>query len=172
MNESPLDRLRAVFGEQLQELAGTVVTGEVPLTTPVVNGLIAQKLATTSAPIAAARIETHPREAFTVHLRPKGPWPLLRVEAAIDQQPDMPANPVLGIRWSLRGLGALAALAAPFLAQFRTLPPGITLDRDHIYVNLQALLRAQGYAELLPLVTGIRVLTREGGFVVQFEVRR
>jgi hypothetical protein len=172
MTGSPLDPLRALFGEQLQELTGAVVAGEVPLTVDVINALIARKLATSSAPVAAAVIETHPEEAFTVHLRLKGPWPQLRIEGQIDRQPEFPGRPVVGIRWTLRGLGPLASLAAPLITQFKELPPGVTLDRERIWIDLAALLQSHGYAEVLPLLTAARIMTRERRFVLQFEVRR
>jgi hypothetical protein len=172
MSPSPLDPLRALFGEQLQELAGGVVSGELPLTTAVVNQLIARKLATAKAPIAGAEIETRPANSFTVHLRPNGPLPLLKVDATIERQPELPAHPVLGIRWTLRGIGPLAMLAGPFISRFKGLPPGITIDRDWIWVDVHPLLRSQGYGEVIPFLTGVRVRTAERGFVVQFELRR
>jgi hypothetical protein len=169
---SLLDLLRPLFGEQLQELAGGVVTGEIPLTTAALNRLIAGKLATANAPIASAEIETHPEETFTAHLRPKGPIPALTVDVRIDRQPELPDHPYLGMQWTLRGIGPLAMLAAPVISYFKALPPGISIDRDRIWVDLHTLLRSQGAGEVIPFLTGIRVLTRERRFVVQFELRR
>jgi hypothetical protein len=169
---SPLDPLRPLFGEQLQELAGAVASGEVPITASVVNRLIAQKLAAANAPIVAAEIETTPGTAFTVHLRPKAPIPLLRVDVTIDRQPQLPADPRLGMRWRLRGVGPLALLAGPLISRFTSLPPGITIEGDYVWVDVHTLLRAQGFGDVVPLLTGVRVLTAERGFVVQFEIRR
>jgi hypothetical protein len=172
VNASPLDPLRAVFGAELQDLSGTVVSGEVPVTTGLINRLIAQKLATANTPIVSAEIETTPGDSCTVHLRPKGPIPLLNVDAVIDQQPQLPVNPVLAMRWSLRGLGPLAMFAAPIVSYFKALPPGITLDRERLSVNVHTLLRSRGYGDIIPLLTGVRVSTRERRFVVQFEIKR
>ena len=172
MSASPLDPLRPVFGEQLQELAGSVVSGELPITTTVVNQLIARKLTTANAPIVSAELETNPGESFTVQLRPKGPLPAMKVDVAIDQQPQLPGDPILRMHWTLRGLGPLAMLASPFISSFKVLPPGVTIDRDRILVDLHAVLRSQGYGEMIPFLTGVRVLTRERRFVVQFELRR
>jgi hypothetical protein len=166
------DRLRALLGDQLQELAGAIVSGEVPITVGVVNTLIAQKLATTRAPIVSAEIETRPNEMFTVHLRPKGPIPLLKVDVSIDRQPQLPDDPRLGLRWTLRGLGPLAMFAAPVIAYFKTLPGGISIDGDRIWIDLYALLRLQGYGEVVPFLTGVRIVTREQRFLLQFELRR
>ena len=172
MTASPLDPLRPLFGDQLQELAGAVASGEVPLTTPVVNRLIARKLASANAPILSAEIATTGGNAFTVHLRPKGPIPLLKIDVIIDRQPHLPADPRLGLRWTLRGAGLLAMLAGPVISYVTALPPGITMDRDYVWVDLHALLRSQGFDEVVPLLTGLRVVTDARGFVVHFEVRR
>ncbi len=172
MTASPLDALRVLFGEQLQELAGGVITGELPVTTTVVNRLIAQKLETARVPIISAVIETRPNDTLTVHLRPRGPIPLLKVDVQIDRQPQLPDDPRLGMRWSLRGLGPLAMFAGPVTTYFKTLPAWISLDGDRIWIDLHELLRSQGLGEAMPLLTGVRVLTREQRFVVQFELRR
>lgn len=169
---SILDPLRGLFGDQLQELAGSVVSGELPVTTAVVNRLIAQKLAMARAPVISAEIETRPSETFTVHLRPKGPIPLLHVDVSIDRQPQLPDDPRLGLRWTLRGLGPLAMFAGPVIAYFKTLPAGISMDGDRIWVDLHALLRSQGLGEVVPFLRSVRVLTREQRFLVQFDVRR
>jgi hypothetical protein len=169
---SPLDQLRALFGEQLQELAGTVVGGELPLTTAVVNRLIAQKLAASNAPIASAEIETRPGDAFTVHLTTKLPIPLLKVDVTIDRQPQLPGDPRIGMRWALRGAGFLSMLAGPVVSLFKTLPPGVSMDGDRIWVDLQTILRSQGFGEMMPLISGVHVSTAERRFVIRFEVRR
>jgi hypothetical protein len=170
--QSILDPLRALFGDQLQELAGTIVSGELPVTTAVVNRLIAQKLETARVPIVSAAIETRPNETLTVHLRPRGPIPLLKIDVQIDRQPQLPDDPRLGMRWSLRGFGALAMFAGAITTYFKTLPAWITLDGDRIWIDLHVFLRSQGLGEAVPLLTGVRVLTREQRFVVQFELKR
>jgi hypothetical protein len=78
----------------------------------------------------------------------------------------------LAMRWTLRGLGPLAMFAGPVIAYFKTLPVGITMNGDRIWVDLHALLRSQGLDDAVPLLTGIRILTREHWFLVQFELRR
>jgi hypothetical protein len=110
--------------------------------------------------------------AFAVHLRPKGPIPLLKVDVTVDRQPQLPADPRVGLRWGLRGTGILAVLAGPVISYFAALPAGITMDRDYVWVDLHTLLRSQGFAEVVPLLTGARVTTDDRGFVVHFELRR
>jgi hypothetical protein len=170
---SPLDAARELFGTHLEGLAGGVISGEIPLTIEVINGLIARKLAASpSSPVTAAQIEAHENEAFTVQVRMRGPLPALKVEMRIDHQPQLPRDPTLGMRWALKGLGPLGMLAAPFAAYFNALPHGVRLEGDRVWVDVHALLRAQGAGELVPFLSGVRVITRERRFVIQFELRR
>jgi hypothetical protein len=172
VSNSPLDPLRSLFGERLDALAGGLVSGEVPITAEVANRLMARKLAASTGPVTSAEIEVLERNAFTVHIRTRAPIPVLRVDVHIDQQPVLPEQPRLGLRWTLRGLGPLAALATPFISSFKKLPPGIRLDGDRVWADIEDLLQQRGLADLLPLLTSLRVTTKENRFVVAFELRR
>jgi hypothetical protein len=172
MSPSPLDPLRDLFGTQLEDLTGGVVSGELPLMAEVVNRLIARKLATANAPVTAAVVEPLDADAFSVHLHLRGPLPQLVIDARIDQQPRLPDDPTIGVRWTVRGLGPLAMFAAPLIAKSKSLPPGLRLERDHLWVDVHELLRTQGLEDVVPWLTGVRVLTRERRFVIQFELRR
>ena len=169
---SPLEPLRRVFGDRLDELTGSVVSGEIPLTADVVNRFIASKLTRPDVPIVSAEVVIHDHDVFTVHVRPRVPIPALRVDVQIDQQPELPGRPVLGMRWALRGLGPLGLLAGPVMGYFKALPPGIRIEGDRAFVNVEELLRHRGLGEIVPLLTRVRVTTRERGFVVAFEFRR
>jgi hypothetical protein len=172
-NTSPLAAARDLFGTHLEGLAGGVISGEVPLTAEVINRLIARKLeAYPSSPVVSAEIEPHEAETFLVHLRLKGPLPALKVDVRIDHQPQLPRDPRLGMRWALKGLGPLAMLAGPIAQYFNAMPPGLRLEGDRLWVDLHALLRAQGFADLVPFLSGVRVITRERRLVIQFELRR
>lgn len=172
MTASPLDPLRPVFGDTLEQLAGTVIAGRLPLTADVVNRLIAQKLAAGSVPVSAADVTVHEGQAFSVRVRPKAPLPQVTVDFQIEHQPDFPERPTLALRWTLRGLGPLGLFAGVVLGYLRALPPAMQVDRDRVQVDLPTLMRDQGFAELVPLLTAVRVLTGEGRFVVEFEMRR
>jgi hypothetical protein len=169
---SPLDPLRTVFGERLDALAGGVVSGEIPITADVVNRVIASRLTRSDLPIVGAEVVVLERDAFTVHLRPRVPIPVLRLDVQIDQQPELPAQPVIGMRWALRGLGPLGLLAGPVMAYLKTMPPGIRLEGDRVWVDVEEILRQRGLGEILPLLTRLRVTTRDRRFVVAFELRR
>ena len=59
MTASPLEPLRRVFGDRLDELTGSVVSGEIPLTADVVNRFIASKLTRPDVPIVSAEVVIH-----------------------------------------------------------------------------------------------------------------
>lgn len=172
MSPSPLASLRKIFGDRLEALAGSVVAGEVPVTSELVNRLIADKLATSGAPVTSAEVVVLENDAFTVHVRPRAPLPMLRLDMVIDRQPELPAQPMLGLRWTVRGLGPLALLAAPVMAYLKKLPAGVRMDGDRVWVDVEEIFRQRGLGDVVPLLTGIRVTTRERRFVIAFELRR
>ena len=70
----------------------------------------------------------------------------------IVEQPDLPASPVLVMRWSLEGgLGWLAKAASPALAVFQLLPPGIRIDGDLLGIDVAELLRSKDLGWVVPL---------------------
>ena len=166
-----LGRLRALAGNNLQELTGATIAAEIPLTNAVVNRLIGDRLAAASGPISSVQVDALDDDTFSaqVSLRAKM-IPTLRVVARIEEQPE-PQRPVLGIRWSMPGLGPLAMLAGPALSFLKTLPRGLRAEDDRILVDVAELLRAQGLGDLLPYISKVRVHTRRGAFVVTFELR-
>jgi len=162
-----------MLGVGLDELVGASVSGEIPLRNDLVNRLIAQRLAASPSAIAAAHVDAQDHDTVGVELSMRGPklLPAVRIAARIDRQPDLPHAPVLGLRWSLPGLGPLGLLAAPALTWLKVLPPGIRADGDRIDVDIAAVLRSQGLGELLLYLAHLQVHTRRGAFVVQFELR-
>jgi hypothetical protein len=147
-----LGRLRDIAGGNLQELSGTTIAAEIPLTNAVVNRLIAERLAADSGPVSAVQVDALDADTFSAQLLLKAKMiPPLRIVARIEEQPE-PQRPVLGIRWSMPGLGPLGMLAGPALAFLKTLPRGFRADDDRILVDVAELLRAQGLADLLPFI--------------------
>jgi hypothetical protein len=164
-------RLRALAGNDFEELKGATVTAELPLTNAVVNRLIAKRLAAASGPVAAVQVDALDDDTFSaqVSLRAKM-IPPVRVVARIEEQPE-PQRPVLGIRWSMPGLGPLGLLAGSALSFLATLPRGLRNEDDRLLVDVAELLRAQGLADLLPFISKVQVHTRRGAFVLRVELR-
>jgi hypothetical protein len=172
MTASPLEPLYVLLGPDLHQIAGTSLSGEVPVAQGLINRLLAEQLASSNAPVSSVQVELHDNDTLTavVALR-AGFLPPIRVVARIDQQPQLPGSPVLGLRWTLPGLGLLARMASPALAIFKALPPGVVMDGDRLLINLRQMLAGQGMADTLRYLTSLQITTRAGIVLIRFAVR-
>jgi hypothetical protein len=166
------DKVRRALGIELPDIAGSVFAGEIPLSNALVNRLIAQRLSTAQLPIAAVRVEAHDGDRLTIVLSMRGSLiPDVTIAAKIEEQPRFPHPPVLWLRWTLPAMRALSFVAAPVLAYFKRLPPGIRVDGDRVAVDFAELLESRGLGELIDYITRVNVTTREGAIIVAFAVR-
>jgi hypothetical protein len=166
------DQVRRMVGIELSEISGTLLAGEVPLRNALVNRLIARRLATAQLPIEGVRIEPHEGGRLTIVLSMRGSiMPDIKIEAQIEQQPEFPSPAVLGLRWTMPGMGRLSLLAGPALSYFKKLPPGIRMDGDRIEVAIPELLRWRGMGELMDYITRLHITTREGAIIAAFALR-
>jgi hypothetical protein len=168
----PLARIRRLLGPRLEELAGAHVRGEIPVTELVLNTLIAERLRSSPSPVETAEVQVRPEGELFVRVRLRRPSfiPPVMVGLRIEQQPDLPRSAVLGLRWWLPGMGALAAFAGPVISLLRAGPPGIAVEGERVLVDLRQILHAQGFGEAMDLLRSLRVGTREGAVVCAFEV--
>ena len=173
MEPALIQRLRQMFGVELEGLTGASISGEIPLTNELINGFIAQRLAAAQGVVAAAHVDAQDEDHIGVELSMRGPrmLPSVRMVARIEQQPELPHPAVLGLRWSIPGMGPLGLFAAPALTWLKALPPGIRAEGDWIVVDIAEALRSQGLGELLRYLSKLRIHTRRGVVVVQFELR-
>ena len=172
MDRALLDRLRAFAGRNLQEFAGARLVLDLPLTNAIVNRLIAERLEASSGPVSAVQVDALDDDTFSaqVSLRLRM-IPTVRIVGRIEEQPQLPQQPVLGVRWSMPHLGPLGLLAGPALTFLKALPRGLRADDDRILVDLAELVRSQGLEDLLPYIAKAAVHTRRGAFVLQVELR-
>ena len=167
-----LSRLHTIAGSNLEELAGAVAAAEIPLTKAVVNRLIAQRLAAASGPVTAVQVEALDNDTFSAHIHLRAKFiPTVRVVGRIEQQPELPHRPVVGIRWAIPAAGPLNALAGTALAFMKTLPRGLRADDDRILIDITELLRSQGLGGLVPFIAKASVHTRSGAFLLRFELK-
>jgi hypothetical protein len=167
-----LGRLRTIAGNNLEELAGATVTLELPLTNAVVNRLIEQRLSAASGPVTAVQVDALDEDTFGAQVTMRMKMiPTIRIVGRIEEQPELPQRPSLGIRWSMPGMGALSMFAAPVLAFLNALPRGLRAEDDRILVDVVELLRSRGLADLLPYLRKAQVHTRRGAFIVRLELR-
>jgi hypothetical protein len=166
-------RVRDTIGIDLQEVAGATVSGEIPIAAAAINRIIADRLGAAETPVASAIIEPHDDGRIIAYVKLRARIvPPLKIDARIEQQPELPDRPVLGLRWSIPGLGALALFVAPALAFFnKSLPRGFRVQGDWVGVDIHELMRSRGLDDLVPYLTGLQITTREGRVVVQFHVR-
>ena len=165
------ERLKALAGMNLDELAGTRVSGELLIPTAVVNRLIAARLAQAATPIAAVHVEPRQDKVVEADVTPSSRLaPRVRVQAMIEQQPAFPDSPRLVLRWRIPAAGLLARLAAPAIANLKSLPPGVRIDADFVVIDLREILASQGHADLIAFVRALRIETRAEGFLVTYEL--
>ena len=112
------------------------------------------------------KIESEAGNKLTAKIRLSGPaaLPTIPVNLAIEDQPDLPSRPVLGLR--LSHASRFVALAAAALPTMVTLPPGITLDHDRILIDLRRLLAEHRLEGWLEYVTSLRLTTSAGAVVL------
>jgi hypothetical protein len=171
---SMIEQLQAWLGADFRELSGADVQADIPLTTALINRVIAERLAQMNGHISAAVVEPHEGDRVTVHVRPRAAFlPPVEVRLQIAEQPELPASPVIVLRWSLAGgLGVLARMASPALALFKVLPPGVRVDGDLIGIDLAGILREKGFEWVLPFVRELRLATSESGLTIHVRLQR
>lgn len=157
-------------GLDLREFTGAAVTAEIPISDDLVNRTLAERLLD-HPHLTGIRVQAQDGDACDVQVVPRARFlPPIRIVARIEQQPQLPQHPVLLLRWSMPGAGALSMFAGPALAFFKAAPPGIQMDREHIAVDIQQLLAARGLDGALAFVRRLEVHTRAGGFVARVDL--
>jgi hypothetical protein len=157
----PLDVSQLVAQLQasgFQDVAGTRLSARVPVSGALLNQIIADALRGTSAPVRSVRVRPLAGERFEAVVTTSMPFvPPLTVHVAVDQQPRFPASPFLVLRWSF--LGGLGAIASRFVGALEgRLPPGIRLDGDRIVIDIAAIVRRSGRADVVDLVRYLTLL--------------
>jgi hypothetical protein len=153
-----LDGLRRT---RFAELAGSRAAIDLAIPERLINQAIAQALAGADGRLRAVTVTVAPDYKFHLDLQlTVGFLPSIAVEAVLDRQPELPGSPELIFRWRtvLPGLAALAGSAATF---FKKLPPGVRMEGDRVFVDVRPRLARAGAADLLPLLSEIRLSTRE-----------
>ena len=143
------------------ELAGSRVEANLSVPESVVNRALAVVADGVRERITSLSVRIDGGDRFYVDLDLAQRFvPPIAIEVLIERQPDLPASPELVLRWRTRVPG-LAALARPFIAFLNPkLPPGVRIDGDLVLVDLRPLFARAGAADLIPLLTELRVATR------------
>src|SRR5205814_300177 len=75
---------------------------------------------------------------------PQAFLPAIPVGVVIDRQPNLPSQPVLGLRIASP---LIAAAAGPLAGFFKSLPPWVRLDGAHVSIDLEGAAASYGAAE-------------------------
>ena len=156
---SVLSRQRAAH---FAGLAGSDVRVTLRVSTALLNEIIRAYTSTASA-IRGLRVIPQVGNRFDVHLKLEKPalLPALNLTLVIEKQPELPADTTLGLR--LTGGGGIMRFAGSAVKAFGGgLPSGVRIDGDHISIDIRALLRDRGQAELLDYAEDLAVATEEG----------
>lgn len=165
------DLLSRYAGLTADDLRGTALAGSLPLTDAVVNTLIARRLASTQWPVTKVTVAAQGGDSLAAEVQPRAPFvPSVKVLLAIERQPIFPDDPVLHLRWSLAGMGALSSFAAPMLATFGTRFPGVSVNGDRVAINVVDVLRARGLDDVAAALRELELRTERGIAVVRFSV--
>ena len=163
------DLLQRYAGLTAADLRGTALAGSVPLTNAAIDALIARRLGSVHLPVTSVKIDARQGDTFVAEVVARAPFvPPIRVQIAIERQPVFPADPVLHLRWSLAGMGALSSFAGPLLAMFKTPPIGVAVTGDRVSVNLPEFLRGRGLGDVAAALRELEVRTQPGITVVRF----
>jgi hypothetical protein len=134
-----------------------------------VNRVVLSALGLPAAHITDIDIQPHAGDAFDVFLTVSWPFvPAIKIGFTIEQQPQLPAAPVLVLRWSL--FGAAGVIASRFLASLDRLPPGVRLDGDRLLVDIRRLAEHASAVSVLPYVKSLELHTVDGRFIVHLEM--
>ncbi len=153
-----LDNLRRTG---FADLTGSRAAIDLAIPEALINRAVADALAGSEGRLRGVTVVIKPGYKFHLDLQlSRSIMPSIAIEAVLDRQPSLPDAPELVFRWRtfLPGLAALAGSAASFLAK---LPPGVRLEADRVFVDIRPLLERAAAADLLPLLSELRLSTRD-----------
>jgi hypothetical protein len=170
MDPRLLDLVTRQQMEGFPGLAGSDARATIRVAAPLLNEAVTIFLA--SAP-AVRDVTVQPRASnrFDVRLTLAKPafLPSLNLTLVIESQPQLPGEPVLGMR--ITGAGGMMRLAAPAITSFGLLPPGVRLEGDRLLLDLRTLLQQHGQLQLLDYAEQFQVMTEEGTLILLVQLR-
>lgn len=160
-----LEIVQSLRNSRFRELSGARATATVPVAEALLNRLIMATLPP-QAPVRAVTLHPDDGDRLSVRIIAKAALiPPITLKLTIESQPRLPQAPVLGLR--MVTLGGLFGLASGAIAGM--LPPGVTLDGERIMVDLAALARQRGHAEVFDYLEHLEIHTRAGQLLVRVD---
>jgi len=160
-----LDLLQRQQRDGFPDLGGSEFAATIPISDGLVNALVAALLPD-GGKVREVQVQSEEGNRVTARIRLSGPTllPAIPVTLAIEDQPDLPERPILGLR--LAQASRFVALAASALPAMVTLPTGISMEDDRIGIDIRRLLADRGLEGWLGYVTSLRLTTRAGAIVL------
>ena len=167
-------RLQALLNRQqaagFAGLSGTEARAAVRVSAQLLNEAIG---AFAGASPAVRELAVTPRAGnrvdVSVKLAKPAFLPAINLTATIERQPQFPADPTVVLQ--LSGIGGMMRFAGPAVGAFGSLPPGVRMDGDRVYIDLRAALTANRQAEWLQYVEKLDISTDEGAVVLYVQAR-
>ena len=165
-----MDFLR-LFADQerhgFPDLAGSSGEGSIRVSERLLNGIVADLLEGSTS-IKSLHVTPRAGDRFGVRVSVAKPsfLPPISLDVAVEKQPSLPDDPVMVL--GLSGLGGVLRFAGGFL---KSLPPGVRMEGERVFIDLRAALAAKGLTSVLNYVEALRVTSEEGRVVVSFKVR-
>jgi hypothetical protein len=166
VNEEPwwIVLLRQQQKAQFADLGGSEASLRIPISDRLLTRLILSRLPS-SIPIKELDLRASVGNQLAVRLKLTRPvfLPALTIRLVIDQQPVLPASPVLVLRVVSQGMAAMGNTALRFL---QGLPAGLQFEGDRLSVNLATLLERYGGEAALEYFTSLEVSTDERHLII------
>jgi hypothetical protein len=156
--------LREQQSDGFLDLAGTDASITLPISDRLISRVVAQRLPA-HVPVREFDLFAHEGGVIAIRVRLAKPTflPPIQLRLAIDQQPELPHSPILGLAIVSQGVAALAAGALKFAD---VLPPSVRFDGRRFIVDLRAMLERQNAAGVLEFLTHLRITTAAEQVVV------
>ena len=169
MNSVLLDLLQRQQRDGFPDLGGSDVVATIPVSERLVNETVATLLPPGGkVREVEIRAEADNRLTARVRLSASTLLPAIPVTLAIEEQPRLPEHPILSLK--LAQASGFVALAASTLPSMLTLPPGISIDGEHIRLDIRRLLAERKLDGWLEYLKELRITTRAGAIVLYVRV--
>lgn len=157
--------VHSLMNSRFHELSGARATATIPVAESLLNRIITTTLPA-RAPVRAVTVHPDDGDRLSVRIIAKAALiPPITLKLAIESQPSLPDSAVLGLR--MVTLGGLFGLASGAIAGM--LPPGVTLEGERILVDLAALARQRGHAEVFDYLVHLEVHASAGRVIVRID---
>ena len=169
MGVSVPDLLAHLQSSGLRDIAGARVSARVPLSSSLINRLVAEALQGTTAPVRAVDVRPSKGDRFELVITLTWPFvPPLKAVFTVEQQPQFPGAPVLVLGWSL--LGAAGAFASRVVTALDKLPPGVRLEPNRVLLDIPVLAGGGPAAPVLPYLRSLELHTADDRAVLEIQL--